>query len=84
MLGWELSPEEMRWEAYQEIRVRGVCTKYQIQARLMRKDANAHREHVIRELLELEVLLRNDYGWRTPKLMDSLCCRRSESLKPIR
>lgn len=53
--GWELSPEEMRWEAYQEIRLRGVCTKYQIQARLMRKDANAHREHVIRELVELEV-----------------------------
>lgn len=30
-------------------------TKYQIQARLMQKDAIAHREHIVRELLVQEV-----------------------------
>lgn len=52
---WEVSPEELRWEAHQEMKETGACVKYQIQMRLMQKDAQTYRERVIREILGPEV-----------------------------
>lgn len=52
---WEVSPEELRWDAHQEMKETGACVKYQIQMRLMLKNAQTHIMKVIRDILGPEV-----------------------------